>query len=575
MSGISVPDYISTVLKKYDIDTVFGIVGIPIVELAESFITNGIKFISFRNEQSASYAASLYGYLNNKPGVLLTVGGPGLIHALAGIYNSIENNWPLIVITGGIESQQKYKNGFQELNHIALLNSYMKFTGELSTENIDLLVYESMRNSMLSPKGVSFLEIPGDLIHKSVGKNIGDSLAKHKPILVDALTFIPNDDILLETAKFLYDAMRKRDQNMLVIVGKGAIGASSALRHFINCFNLPFLPTPMAKGIIEDSNELNVSSGRSMALKDADVILVFGAKLNWILHYGDTPKFKDNVKFIQVDNNTKTIGLNNQRGLQNSLIGDIESTVKKLTMMINHLQNGQMITYKGLSKAIKEKILSNAIKLNEKENATPRVVPNANSLNYNVVFGRLKTLFKDEETILVTEGANTMDVARISFPTDFPQHRIDCGTLATMGIGLGYAISTKLSKPNKSVVLIQGDSAFGFSGLELETSVRFNLGLIVVIMNNSGIYHGTTKDHYLKGKYAPPTILSQNCRYDIVGKGLGCAGYLITNLDELTKYFKLAMIRSIKYKETSVLNVLIEPGKQGKLEFGWQSKPRL
>lgn len=562
-------DYISDILLKYDIDTVFGIVGIPIVELAESLIAHKIKFISCRNEQSASYAASMHGALNGKPGVLLTVGGPGLIHSLAGIYNSMENNWPLIVITGSIEVNDQYKKGFQELDHISILHKYAKFTGKLTSGNIDLVFFESMRNSMIGNKGVSFIDIPGNLLHCKV--ETPNHTVLHQPIPL--LKSSPCDDSINSVGSILRDSITGKDKEILIVIGEGSTEASSELRNFVNTFNLPFLPTPMGKGIVPDSNNLNVSSARSMAIKKADIVVVIGTSLNWLLHFGDHPKWGQNSRFIEINNNSRFLGLNNSPDLRYSLYGDISITIKKLTHFL--LTSGKDIKYSGVSKELNKKISSNKLRLQEKENSITKHSNVGNTLNYNQVYAKLRSLIDDSNTIIVAEGANTMDFARISFPTDHPQQRLDCGTLATMGIGLGYAIAAKLSKPNKNVVLIQGDSAFGFSGMELETAVRNKLGLIVIIMNNSGIYHGIERENYINGDILPPTVLSEDCRYDLVGKGLGCNGYLIRTVDEVTKYFKIALDRSRKFKETSVLNVLIEPGNQGKLSFGWQSKPRL
>lgn len=161
-----------------------------------------------------------------------------------------------------------------------------------------------------------------------------------------------------------------------------------------------------------------------------------------------------------------------------------------------------------------------------------------------------------------------MDQARISFPTDYPKHRLDAGTNATMGIGLGYAIAAKIARPDKSIVLLQGDSAFGFSAMEIETAVRNRLGLVIIVMNNSGIYHGVGQK--VEGSL-PSTALSQDCRYDLVGQGLGAVGYIVHTLQELENAFKKSLQASLIAKETSVINVIIEAGKQGKLSFGWQT----
>lgn len=539
-------DYFTKVLQAYGVDTVFGIVGIPIVELADTMIKHGIKFIACRNEQSASYAASAYGYLTGKPGVLLVVGGPGLIHALAGIYNSMSNKWPLLVLAGSSEAQ--HRGGFQELDQVSLLKPYVKFSGQLNTLNVDVLTYDALRLTQSPTAGTAYLDIPGNLISSAVKK---DSLPPVKKLYVPKSS--PDPSAIQEVSNLI----REHPANVLVVVGKGAVHASHEIRQFINQFHLPFLPTPMAKGIVPDSHPLNVSSARSRALQEAKLVLVLGARLNWILHFASAPKWNPNALFIQVDSDASALGHNNFKSQHLSLLGDIGLTVRLLT--------ASLIDYrcKGLSSTLQSNIARNAAKLRLQE--SDQVSP---KLNYNAVYARLRPLIDDKSTIIVAEGANTMDKARISFPTDYPLQRLDAGTNATMGVGIGYALASKASNPDKTVLVIQGDSAFGFSAMDLETAARNALALIVVVMNNGGIYHGQNPDSESLSPL-PSTALTDECRYDLVAEGLGVHGYLVQTLQELQESFCKAQEYSKKGQST-LLNVVLEPGEQKKISFGWQ-----
>lgn len=545
-----IPEYFTQLLQQYGVDTVFGIVGIPIVELADTMIGKGIKFIACRNEQSASYAASAYGYLTGKPGVLLVVGGPGLIHALAGIYNSMSNRWPLIVIAGS--SEDLHKGGFQELDQVSLLSDHLKFTGKLTTDPdvIELVTYNAMRLTTTGTPGVTYIDFPGSLISESIERS------PYPVQSISRIQYMPDTESLQRVVKLLSSDQNKR---ILVVIGKGAVNASNEVRKLINDYNLPFLSTPMAKGVVPDSHPLNASSARSKALKEAEIVLVLGARLNWILHFGAPPKWDANTIFIQVDCDPESLGQNNQRGVGYSLCGDIGLTVKSLIEKLKL----ERWAYQGLSRELRS-----AIKLNHEKLAKKEQIVHHGRLNYNKVYQCLRTFIDDSRTIIVSEGANTMDQARISFPTDYPKHRLDAGTNATMGIGLGYAIAAKIARPDKSIVLLQGDSAFGFSAMEIETAVRNRLGLVIIVMNNSGIYHGVGQK--VEGSL-PSTALSQDCRYDLVGQGLGAVGYIVHTLQELENAFKKSLQASLIAQETSVINVIIEAGKQGKLSFGWQT----
>ncbi|CCE90681.1 putative indolepyruvate decarboxylase family protein TDEL_0B05520 [Torulaspora delbrueckii] len=547
---LPIPEYFTQLLQQYGVDTVFGIVGIPIVELADTMIGKGIKFIACRNEQSASYAASAYGYLTGKPGVLLVVGGPGLIHALAGIYNSMSNRWPLIVIAGS--SEDLHKGGFQELDQVSLLSDHLKFTGKLTTDPdvIELVTYNAMRLTTTGTPGVTYIDFPGSLISESIERS------PYPVQSISRIQYMPDTESLQRVVKLLSSDQNKR---ILVVIGKGAVNASNEVRKLINDYNLPFLSTPMAKGVVPDSHPLNASSARSKALKEAEIVLVLGARLNWILHFGAPPKWDANTIFIQVDCDPESLGQNNQRGVGYSLCGDIGLTVKSLIEKLKL----ERWAYQGLSRELRS-----AIKLNHEKLAKKEQIVHHGRLNYNKVYQCLRTFIDDSRTIIVSEGANTMDQARISFPTDYPKHRLDAGTNATMGIGLGYAIAAKIARPDKSIVLLQGDSAFGFSAMEIETAVRNRLGLVIIVMNNSGIYHGVGQK--VEGSL-PSTALSQDCRYDLVGQGLGAVGYIVHTLQELENAFKKSLQASLIAQETSVINVIIEAGKQGKLSFGWQT----
>lgn len=547
----TIPEYFAGLLQQYEVETVFGIVGIPIVELADTMISKGINFVACRNEQSASYAASAYGYLTGKPGVLLVVGGPGLIHALAGVYNSMSNRWPLLVIAGS--SEDTHKGGFQELDQISLLSSYLKFTGKLTEdpEIIASVTYNAMRLATAGTPGVTYIDFPGSLINESVERS---EIQSRTP--VPKINYMPDSESIRRVVDLL---LKSQNKKILVVIGKGAVRASNEVRKLVDHYNLPFLPTPMAKGVVADSHLLNVSSARSKALKEAEIVLVLGARLNWILHFGESPKWNPAAIFIQVDCDPESLGQNNSKGIGFSLCGDIGTTVTSVTEGLQ-LKGW---SYVGLSQELREAIKLNQQKLLQKEQNISH-----GRLSYNNVYHCLRPLINDSRTIIVSEGANTMDQARISFPTDYPRHRLDAGTNATMGVGLGYAMAAKISDPEKNVILLQGDSAFGFSAMELETAVRNRLGLVVIVMNNSGIYHGVGEN---RAGTLPSTALSQDCRYDLVGQGLGADGYLVHTLEELEDVFKRALDASSDRKQTSVINVIIEAGKQGKLSFGWQT----
>ncbi len=553
-------------LKKLGVKAVFGIVGIPIVEVGDALIAEGVRFIGFRNEQAASYAASAYGYLTGQPGVLLVVGGPGVVHAFAGILNSNANRWPLLVLAGSSSFGDVTKGGFQELDQISLLSPHTKFSGKpLSFDQIPGLLTKAYKSSFFGVPGSTYLDLPADLVEGELTEQEEENLLGQLRQITtkDVPKFKPPSEQIKLVANTLKNA-----KSPLVIVGKGAAysDASSVITKFVEDHKFPFLPTPMGKGVVPDDSCLNVSSARSKALKNADVVLLLGARLNWILHFGEAPRYSEDAIFIQVDHSPDEVGNNSLNSLEYGLVGDISLVVEELAHEL-----GDEFKAPPIPTDMKQTIEKNNESLINKENTKNDM------MTYNNVYKVLREMIApiEKDTILISEGANTMDVARISFPQNYPKKRIDAGTNATMGVGLGYAIAAKISNPDKNVIAIEGDSAFGFSGLEIETAVRSHLPVIIVVMNNSGIYKGIDTKRYSYNEYEklPSTALSKETRYDVLAKSLGADGILVKTEKEVHDGFQKAL-ENLSKGETTVLNVIISPGVQKKVGFGWQNKKK-
>jgi 2-hydroxyacyl-CoA lyase 1 len=387
-------------------------------------------------------------------------------------------------------------------------------------------------------------------------------------------------------------------RNVLVVIGKGAAYARAEhiLREFIDKTGFPFLPTPMGKGVLPDSHPLNVSAARSFALKNAEVVLVLGARLNWILHFGDQPKWNKSATFIRVDMAAEELPINTPIGQETlSLNGDITLTV---TQLLNTIRTRP-------SPPAYLPNLKTAIKQNEekaaKKHETP--IPKGKLLTYHRTFHLIQTtlhgLTNPENLIYISEGANTMDISRSILALSSPRQRLDAGTDATMGLGLGYAIAAweaycgeRKEGGKKKVVALEGDSAFGFSAMEVETMARYHMDVLIFVMNNGGVYHGENypltsdptspappssssvlvsaseswqEDPRRSKATLPPTALSYGTRYDIMAKALGGEGYHVTNEEELID----AVQKGYHTNGPVVVNVCIESGGGGKLEFAW------
>jgi 2-hydroxyacyl-CoA lyase 1 len=564
---------IARALHELGVKVIFGLVGIPVVQIAEESIALGIRFIAFRNEQAASYAATAYGYLTGRPGVCLVVGGPGVLHAMAGIGNSSANAFPLLLLAGSSETHLLTKGAFQEMDAISLLTPHTKIAIRSNLDSIPQSLTTAYRTAWYGRGGTGFVDLPADII-QGEGEELGAQVVPAPPRAgadPDKIRFIAR---LIKSAKA-----------PLVIVGKGAAysQAEGVIRRLIDFTKLPFLPTPMGKGVLPDSHPSNTSTARSAALKKADVVLVLGARLNWILHFGEDPKWNAAVKIIQVDMSAEELGKN---GGDPSLaiLGDISVVTSQISLALGSWEFDP--SESDYIKAIKASTQKN--EANAAQAAKVDKTPMTYARTFDVIKETLHRLSPPEDggVVYVSEGANTMDISRSVFPVEHPRLRLDAGTYATMGVGLGYAIAAHCAynlpepeaksgpKPGqKKIVCLEGDSAFGFSMAEVETMSRFGMDILVFVVNNGGVYHGDSADgdawlklqqNTLQGRTKDglrSSSLGWEVGYEKVAEMCGGKGYLVHTPEELAK----ATEEGFKAKVPVVVNVIIEAGKADKL----------
>lgn len=555
-------------LRHHGVEYMFGIVGIPVVEVGMAAQSEGIHYIGMRNEQAAGYAAQAIGYLTQKPGVCLTVSGPGLLHALGGMANAKENSWPMIVVGGACDTDQEALGAFQEWPQTESCRLYTKYAARpTSLQQIPTIVEKAFRLATYGRPGVTYIDMPGDLLRAKILEselNLGPKVPR--PPLT-----IPFQEDLQRAV-----ALIKSAQRPLVILGKGAAYSrgEKELGKLIQGTNLPFLPTPMGKGVVSDHHPNSIAPARSLALLQADVILLVGAKLNWMLHFGREPRFDPNVQFIQIDICPEEF--HNSRQAELALFGDIKATSGEL---LKHFGSWKFSDSSAWWSKLRDKCQLN--KAATLELAQDQSIP----LNYYAVFQEIQSLLPQNATI-VSEGANTMDIGRTFLQNHLPRHRLDAGTFGTMGVGLGFAIAAGLYcrdyEPSSRVICVEGDSAFGFSGMEMETIIRYQLPIVMIVVNNNGIYGGLNEDLFrdiTEGESAslsiPPTSLLPTVKYEgimsMFGKHLN--GHLCRTVPEIHQ----ALATALKDRnEPHFLNILINPMASRKAQsFDWLTRSKM
>lgn len=553
-------------LVKQGVEYMFGIVGIPVVEVAVVAQQAGIKYVGMRNEQAACYAAQAIGYLTGRPGVCLVVSGPGLLHVIGGLANAQVNCWPLIVIGGSSDVDQEGMGAFQECSQVESCRLYCKYTARPPTiATIPYHVAKAVKCATYGRPGAAYLDFPGNILSGKIDKSLVQDPPKCPP---PPVTLAPSEAVT-EAVTLLSNAQRP-----LVVVGKGAAygRAEKEVNEFLEKTGLPFLPTPMGKGVVPDDHIQCVSAARSKALLEADVVLLLGARLNWILHFGRPPRYAPDVKFIHVDICPEEF--HNSLNASVALLGDIKAVTGQLASAVSGcLIQRSSPWWRSLNGKSKANRQINEAMAND----------TGEPLNYYAVLSTVN-MMTPKNAIIVSEGANTMDIGRTMLLNAFPRHRLDAGTFGTMGVGLGFAIAAALwardHAPGKKVICVEGDSAFGFSGMEMETMYRYGLPIIVVIVNNNGIYNGLDNETFNDVREGmdstiatPPTSLLPCVHYERIATAFDDVGYFCKSIVDL----RGAYMQALSNKDRpALINVMINPMAQRKAQdFDWLTRSKL
>jgi len=528
-------------LKLNGIDTIYGVPGIPITDLCRLAQAEGIRFIGFRHEQSAGNAAAIAGYLTKKPGICLTVSAPGFLNGLVALANATTNGFPMIQISGSSERHiiDLQQGDYEELDQMNAAKPYTKAAYRVNRpEDIGIGVARAIHAAVSGRPGGVYLDVPADVLSAALDADAGtNSLVR---VVDPAPRQIPAPESIDRALDLLAKAQRP-----LIILGKGAAyaQADADIRSFIETTGIPYLPMSMAKGLLPDNHPQCAAAARSFVLGQADVVVLIGARLNWLLGHGKPPQWSPNARFVQVDISPTEIDSN--RPIAAPVVADIGSA---LSSLLGTLKPGQIKVQSAWTKAIGDRKQHNVASMAARLNANP------NPMNYSSALRAIKdTLAKNKGVYVVNEGANTLDFARNIIDMYEPRKRLDTGTWGVMGVGMGYAIGAAVTS-GKPVVAIEGDSAFGFSGMEIETICRYSLPVVTIVFNNGGIYRG---DDVNRGGGTDPsaTVLNKDSRYDKLIEAFGGTGHHVTDTQGLTKAFT----ESLASGKPALINCVIDP----------------
>ena len=509
-------------LKANDIDTVYGLVGIPITDLARTAQASGLRYIGFRHEGSAGNAAAAAGFLTRRPGVCLTTSGPGFLNGLPALANATTNCFPMIQISGssGRAIVDLQRGDYQDIDQLNAARPFVKAAYRIArVEDIGRGVARAIRTAVSGRPGGVYLDIPGEVLGQAM--EVAAAAASIWRIVDPAPRQLPAPEAVERALDVLAAARRP-----LIVLGKGAAyaQADNEIREFVESTGIPFLPMSMAKGLLPDSHPQSAAAARSLAIARADVVLLVGARLNWLLGHGESPQWSASsdgpAKFIQIDIAASEFDSN--QPIEAPLTGDIGSVLSALSDGLAARPVAAPAQWTG---EIAERKARNDAKMRERLTEDPHPMR-----FYNALRAIRTVLQRNPDVYVVNEGANALDLTRNVIDMELPRHRLDTGTWGVMGIGMGYSIAAAV-ETGQPVVAIEGDSAFGFSGMEIETICRYRLPVTVVILNNGGVYRG---DEATTGAADPaPTVLNAGARHELLAEAFGGKGYHVTTPTEL------------------------------------------
>jgi 2-hydroxyacyl-CoA lyase 1 len=552
MSEVDGATLIARSLKQQGINHLFGVVGFPVGPIAAAAQKEGVAYIGMRNEQAASYAARAYGYLTGRPGACIVVTGPGVVHGLAGLADAQQNCWPMILIGGASETYRRGMGAFQEERQVLLAAPLCKFAHAIdSVKRIPYYVAEATRNATYGRPGAAYLDMPDDIITgKCDEKDVVQVQKCPDPPRFQAPP--ENVDAALN--------MLERAERPLILVGKGMAwaNAESEVRSFIEKTQVPFLRSPMGKGVMPDDHPLSVAAARTLALQNADVVFLMGARFNWIFHFGQPPRYAPDVKVIQLDIAPEEIGHNKATDV--ALVGD----GKAIMAQMNAALAGRQWFHPKESpwrQMISKKSAENAAQIQ------PQVDDDSAPATYYRAFKDIAA-WMPRNSILSAEGAGTMDIGLTMLPVFSAKACLNAGTYGTMGLGLGQAIAAAIVHPDRPVIHLSGDSAIGFSGMEMETLARYNLPVKIVVLNNGGIGPGMPEIPENPMFNMKPNSLIYGARYDRVMEAFGGKGFFV----EDPKDIRGALDEAMNFRGPALVNIVLSQGSARKPQaFRWHS----
>ena len=527
---------IAKTLKEEGVDTLFYLMGGPNFDIVMSCQDFGIKTIDFRHEQAAAFAAHAYARVTGKPGVCTAASGPGTLNLLTGVYTAAIDCAPMVVLGGAGPVHEIGREAFQEVDQVSIMKPITKYTHRPTmAARYPEVVSTAYRESMAGRPGPVYIDCGADVLYEEIEE---DSAVRPSRAATRTRP-AAEPGAVKEAVEMLGNAERP-----VIMAGGGVFfsGGASELERFVDLTNIPFYTAPMSRGLVPEDHVVSFQAARSTALREADVILVAGTRLNWMLQYGN--RFNPDAKIIQIDIEASELGHNHSIDL--GIVGDAKMVL------------GQMLAEAEAQESLFAGALESPWIVRLRESNDQRTQQQAvleNSTQTPIHPLRLcKEIreFLDRDAILSVDGNEILHFGRQSLPTYVPGHRLNSGVTGTMGVGLPYGIGAKIAKPDTQVLVLHGDGSMGMNAMEIDTAVRHNIPVVTVISNNAG-WTARTPDQRKPGRELGFTA------YDEMSIALGGYGEKVEDPDDI----KPALKRAFDSGKPAVVNVIVEPTAAG------------
>ena len=548
MAELSGAQIVAKSLKTQGLQEMFGLVGVPVGPIAYAWQTEEqMQYVGVRHEQAAGYAAQAASYMHGRISAALVVSGPGMTNAISALGNAEANCWPMLLIGGAANVALSARGDFQDAPQVEAAKPFVKWADQArDTRLIPRLIAQAVRVAINGRPGPVYLDLPGDVIDAKVDES-EVQWEQRVPDPARPMVSAENVEAAIEALKTA--------SNPLVIVGKGMAWsqAEQEVREFVDKTGLPWLSTPMGAGVVPADAPNNAAAARTHVLRNADLVVLLGARLNWILHFGLPPRFKEGVRIIQLDIEPEEIGTNVPTEV--ALVGDGKAVMGQVNSFLDENpwrfeDNSEWVA------SINAELERKAVDQNE------WMASDEAPMNYYRPLKEINDRMP-RDAVFVTEGENTMAIARQVIQSYEPRSRLDAGTWGTMGVGPGFALAAQAVNPGKRVIALEGDAAFGFGPMEVETALRNKLPITWIIFNNNGI--GGGPDELPEGP--PPTnAMTPRIHYEQMAEMCGGKGYYCVSPEE----FGAALDDSFAQEGSTVINVEISTGAQRrKQQFAW------